>query len=571
MSGPSHGTLTLNPDGNFVYIPDPNFAGQDYFTYRATDPLGVSGQTIVTLFVWGTQDPIQLSTPSTQTTSEDTPFFFGTTTGNAISIADADNSRVLVSLLANGGDGILTLPSTAGLIFPYLDSVNNSPSITFYAESPAAANAALEGLVFTPKANFNGTAHLSISVWNVGNDPNIYPRDEVYTDLSIVVTPVNDAPVAVDDPNSIYEPIYRVYEDETFSRSSPGVLINDTDPDGDVLSAVVASGPTNGTVTLNPNGGFSYTPNLNFFGTDSFTYRAVDPSGLWSVATVSLTIEAMDDPVQLSVPGPQTTAEDTPITFGSAFGTAITVIDPESPRVLVSLLVNGGTGILTLQSTAGLEFPYPGPTNNYHSIAFIADSPAEANAALEGLVLSPAANYNGPIYFDIMARDESSPFPGPGVNASVPVTVTPVNDAPVAVADIREVIEDTPYTASFTGVLENDSDVEGDILTAVLVSGPTNGTLSLQSTGGFTYTPNLNFFGTDSFTYRAVDPSGLWSEATATLVVHGMDDWIQVTGPDQQTTLEEQSLTFSAANGNAITVIDPESPRIMVYSTRSGP
>ena len=117
---------------------------------------------------------------------------FGTATGNAITIADVDDSRVLLSLLANGGTGILTLPSTGGLIFPYADSVNNSPSITFYAANPVAANAVLEGLVFTPGANLNGAASLSIDVQNVGNDPTAWPSDGVSTTLSITVLPVNE-------------------------------------------------------------------------------------------------------------------------------------------------------------------------------------------------------------------------------------------------------------------------------------------------------------------------------------------------------------------------------------------
>ena len=570
ISGPSHGTLSLNPDGQFTYTPDPNFAGQDFFTYRATDPFGVSGQTIVTLFVWGTQDPIQLSTPSTQTTAEDTPVTFGTSTGNAITIADVDNNRVLVSLLANGGTGILTLPSTAGLIFPYADSVNNSPSITFYAANPAAANAALEGLVFTPGANFNGTASLSIDVQNVGNDPTAWPSDSVYATLSIAVTPVNDAPVAIDDPNSIYEPIYQVYEDETFTRSSPGVLMNDTDPDGDVFSAVLASGPTNGTVTLNPNGGFSYTPNLDYFGSDSFTYRAVDPAGLWSEATVSLTIEAMDDPVQLSMPGSQTTAEDTPITFGSAFGNAITVIDPESPRVLVDLFVSGGNGILTLQSTAGLEFPSPQSVNNSPTITFYADSPAEANAALEGLVLTPAANHTGSIWLSVYVRDESNIYPGPGPSdfGDVAITVSPVNDPPVAFDDANEWYEDSTLYGS--NVLWNDTDPDNYPLSAVLVSGPSHGTLSLNPNGSFTYIPNPDYFGTDSFTYRATDGASQSNVATVSLTILGMDDTIQVTVPSTQTTAEDTPISFGTATGNAITIIDPESPRVQVNISAFG-
>lgn len=122
VSGPSRGALTFNPDGRFSYTPDPDFSGQDFFTYRATDPLGVSGETIVTLFVWGMNDPIQLGAPGPRTTAEDTPLTFSTAGGSAITVADVDNRLVMVSLLVNGGasNGILTLPSTAGLLFPYL-------------------------------------------------------------------------------------------------------------------------------------------------------------------------------------------------------------------------------------------------------------------------------------------------------------------------------------------------------------------------------------------------------------------------------------------------------------------
>ena len=95
----------------------------------------------------------------------------------------------------------------------------------------------------------------------------------------------------------------------------------------------------------------------------------------------------------------------------------------------------------------------------------------------------------------------------PEAAGTVFVTVTPVNDAPVAVADSSyELMEDTSLTVFPLGVLSNDTDIDGDTLTAVLASGPANGTVTVEPNGGFTYTPNLNFFGTDSFTYRAVDP-----------------------------------------------------------------
>ena len=80
-----------------------------------------------------------------------------------------------------------------------------------------------------------------------------------------------------------------------------------------------------------------------------------------------------------------------------------------------------------------------------------------------------------------------------------------MNDAPVAVNDSYTTDEDTPLTWPAPGVLGNDTDVDGDPLTAVLVTGPTHGTLTLNADGSFTYTPAANYNGTDSFTYRAND------------------------------------------------------------------
>ncbi len=179
---------------------------------------------------------------------------------------------------------------------------------------------------------------------------------------------------------------YDVGEDETFTVYGFGVLGNDYSPNGE-LTASLVSGPAHGTLNLNPMGGFTYTPDPNYFGPDSFVYRATDPLNLSADATVSLTVWNMDDPIQLTLPGPQTTVEDTPLTFSAANGNAITIFDIESPRVLVALLVQNG--ILTLPSTAGLEFPDPQNLNNSPSVVFIADDPAEANAALNGLIFTP--------------------------------------------------------------------------------------------------------------------------------------------------------------------------------------
>ncbi len=85
------------------------------------------------------------------------------------------------------------------------------------------------------------------------------------------------------------------------------------------------------------------------------------------------------------------------------------------------------------------------------------------------------------------------------------ITVNAVNDAPTAVDDTYATAQGQALTVTATGVLANDTDVDGDALTAVLVDGPTNGTVALNADGSFEYTPDADFNGADSFTYRAND------------------------------------------------------------------
>src|SRR2546430_437660 len=89
--------------------------------------------------------------------------------------------------------------------------------------------------------------------------------------------------------------------------------------------------------------------------------------------------------------------------------------------------------------------------------------------------------------------------------ATVSITITAVNDAPVAVNDGYTTAEDTALNVAAPGVLANDSDVDGDTLSAVLVSQPTHGSLTLNSNGSFSYVPAANYNGPDSFTYKAHD------------------------------------------------------------------
>ena len=113
----------------------------------------------------------------------------------------------------------------------------------------------------------------------------------------------------------------------------------------------------------------------------------------------------------------------------------------------------------------------------------------------------------------------------PKINAISIVRLAVDGEPPAAVADSYVATEDTTRTVSAAfGVLNNDTDPDGDALTASLVSGPSNGTLVLNADGSFEYTPDAEFSGTDSFTYAASDGTGNSTEATATITVDAVND-----------------------------------------------
>ncbi len=125
--------------------------------------------------------------------------------------------------------------------------------------------------------DFDGDSHPDLAVANFNGD-----------DVSVLLNDTNHAPVAVGDS-------YATDEDKPLNVAAPGVLANDTDPDGDSLGAAVATGPSNGTLKLDADGSFTYTPDKDYNGTDSFTYKASDGSLDSALATVTIDVAAVND------------------------------------------------------------------------------------------------------------------------------------------------------------------------------------------------------------------------------------------------------------------------------------
>ncbi len=262
------------------------------------------------------------------------------------------------------------------------------------------------------------------------------------------------APVATDDT-------YSAVEDTLLIIDAPGVLANDTDTDMDPLSAVLVDDVANGTLTLTADGSFEYLPDANFMGTDTFTYVANDSFIDSELATVTITVspvndapEAVDDEYSvvenglLEVAAPGVLLNDIDVDFDNMVASLVTTVEHGS-------LVLLGDGSFTCQ---------PEPD-------FVG-----TDTFVYKLITYPNTTQN-------MWTDE----------ATVTITVTPANDAPVAIADAYSTDEDTELIVEAPGVLTND--IDEDALTAELVLDAANGTLVLATDDPLTYMPDAGFFG----------------------------------------------------------------------------
>ena len=233
----------------------------------------------------------------------------------------------------------------------------------------------------------------------------------------VSVSAPNQPPTANDD-------FYNTIEDIPLTLAPPGVLGNDSDPDGDPLTAVKVNNPTNGTVTLNSNGGITYAPNTNFNGIDSFTYMANDGSASSNVATVTITVGAINDP-PTAINDSYSTSEDKPLTV-AAPGVLGNDTDPDDDALRAFLQAAPRNGTLSLKPDGSFSY-------------------------------EPNLNFNGTDFFAYMANDGTS---NSNV-ATVTITVKPVVDPPIADAGPDQTV-DEKTTVTLGG--SNSFDAEGEKL-----------------------------------------------------------------------------------------------------------
>ncbi|AZN37284.1 retention module-containing protein [Iodobacter ciconiae] len=322
-------------------------------------------------------------------------------------------------------------------------------------------------LTYTPNANYNGPDNIFYTVSN----PNGSTSSAV---VKVSINPVNDLPVVPDtNGNPINTPVaIATKEDTPFTAK-----LNITDPDGDPLTFSAKDQPAHGTVTVNPDGSYVYTPATDYNGKDSFTVTVDDGKGGTTLVTVDVTV----DPVN-----------DAPV------GTNQTVVTPEDTPINGQLVATDKDG---------------------DPLTFSAkDQPAHGTVTVNpdgSYVYTPATDYNGKDSFTVTVDDGK----GGTTLVTVDVTVDPVNDAPVGTNQTVVTPEDTPINGQLVA-----TDKDGDPLTFSAKDQPAHGTVTVNPDGSYVYTPATDYNGKDSFTVTVDDGKGGTTLVTVDVAVDPVND-----------------------------------------------
>ena len=380
---------------------------------------------------------------------------------------------------------------------------------------------------YVPTANF------------AGMDSFIYrANDGVFdsNDATVVISvdAINDEPIATADS-------YEARENDTLTTSNAnGVLSNDIDADNDALTASLVSTTSNGVLTLNDDGGFTYTPNNEFVGRDSFSYQATDGSFSSDVVTVNLNISPINNAPEASNDSFSVTEQNT-LTVTVENSVLRNDTDEDNETLTARLINNVANGTLNLN-----------PDGSF--------------------VYTPNAQFNGTDSFGYVAEDGLSS----SNLATVTITVNPINDLPQAVNDVFSVAADGQLDVpANAGILANDVDLNGDAITASLVQSTSQGTLNLANNGSFIYIPNNGFVGIDSFTYRSSDGKGFSNVAWASITVNPVNTFSLLEDTDNGDLVGQLQLTDADLDGDLIFEFTdaslPEKLRLAPDDHLSGP
>jgi len=462
--GNNNGTVVISEDGKSItYTPNEHWYGEETLTYTITDKGGLTDTATVKIIVDNVND-LLIEITHNEATDEDVPRTF-TIPKDKIDVDVLDGEHTLVITgVTDGADGkVEIVDATAGTIKYTQDEEHWFGTDTF---------------TYSVKNDEGETATITVHM---------------------TVRSVNDLPVAKNDSVT-------TNEDTSITID---VLANDEDIETETKDLVLKSVTqgSNGAVTIVGNKAV-YTPNPNYYGTDTFSYVVEDKDGGEASATVTVTIESVDDnPV----------ANDDNIE-----------IDEDSLEITIDVLANDFDGDLVMPEYGEVL-----------EVISLSNGPSRGVAVNLGNAVkyTPDLNFHGTDQFDYTIQDKR----GITATATVYITVKSINDLPVAKDDSVTTNEDTPITID---VLENDTDIETDTEDLVLksVTQGSNGAVKIVENKAV-YTPNLHFNGADSFTYIVEDEDGGVATATVTVSITPVNDLLIAVDHSEETD-EDTPITF---------------------------
>lgn len=502
VGSPGHGTAKKVGDRIQFSAPS-DYVGEVSFAYSIADLAGASDQSRVSVAVLLVNAPPTFTAGADQRVLEDAaPQRVPRWATNIDAGAASEAGQTVSILVANDHAGL------------------------FSAQPEVHPNGSL---TYTPAPNANGVATLTVRARDDGGTANGGRNTSERETFTIAVKPVNDPPSFA--PGADQE-----VPEDAGAQSVAGWARNidpgPTNESNQTVSFVVTNGrralfTAGGQPRVAENGTLNYTPAANANGSTTVTVRAKDDGGTADGGddtgprrTFTITIASLNDPPSFTAGPDQTVTEDVGLQTLGAWATDISPGPPDESGQQVSFLVSS--------DNAGLFGTQP------------------AIAPNGTLTYAPAPNANGKASVTVRAQDD-----GGGTDTSAPqtftITITPVNDTPVANPDSVTVTESDPAGVTFN-VLANDTEVDaGDVLSVSSYDGSTisNGTLSSSGGGSFNYVPDAAFSGTETFTYVASDTSGATASATVTITVTSVPN-SPVAGGDAYVTQQDTPLTIAA-------------------------
>jgi hypothetical protein len=483
--------------------------GSDFapsYTLSVSDGTTMSPtQAAVINFIGVNDAPVISSAQASITVNEDTLKLFNLANGNLIAIGDSDANASIIQLSLSAPNSSISLASLTGITVT--GGANNSSALIAQG-TLADLNLALSGLGLRPNANFNGTSALTIAVDDLGGSGIGGARQSSLV-LPITVVSVDDAPEGTSLRRTLAENSSLVLGQADFGFTDPLDL-----PGNTFIGLVFNTLPTQGSLTLSgvavttglfipvsriDAGDLIFTPAANGNGLNYASARFIvidsgNPANGGATIDTSENILSFDITSVNSAPTiallrpSESIDEDSSLVFSSLTGNAIVLNDLDAGASVVELTLSVQQGALSLGSQTGIVITSGA---DHSSSMVLRGSVADLNLGLNGLTLTPPANFNGAITLNAMLDDLGNSGPGGALKAtaSIGVTVNAVNDAPIILAPpLVSGAEDTAFVFS-TGQKTNQlsiADPDGNVMMEITLNA-THGALSLNGASGLSY------------------------------------------------------------------------------------